>query len=57
MLLKTKKYENENLEYYVPKGDKYNVNTYKNSEWFVEKIVNGEMSIRKQKKNKTNYGI
>ena len=31
------------------KGDKYNVNLYKNLERFVKKIVNGEISIKKGK--------
>ena len=37
LLKKTKKYENEYLEYTVAKGDKYNVNLYKNLERFVKK--------------------
>ena len=34
---KTKKYEDEDLEYTVPKGGKCSVNTYKNLESFVKK--------------------
>ena len=49
LLKKTKKYEEEDLEYSVPKGDKYNVNLYKNLEGFVKKIMNGELSIKKVK--------
>ena len=49
LLKKTKKYEEEDLEYSVPKGDKYNVNLYKNLEGFVKKIMNGELSIKKAK--------
>ena len=45
----TKKYEDEDLEYTVAKGEKYNVNRYKNLERFVKKIMNGEMSIKKSK--------
>ena len=41
VIKKTKIYEDENLEYTVAKGDKYNVNLYKNLEGFVRKIVNG----------------
>ena len=37
VIKKTKKYEDEDLEYSVPKGHKYNVNLYKNLEWFVKK--------------------
>ena len=37
LLKKTKKYEDEDLEYTVPKGDKYNVNPLKNLERFVKK--------------------
>ena len=37
VIKKTKKYENEDLEYTVAKGDKYNVNIYKNLEHFVKK--------------------
>ena len=37
VIKKTKKYENEDLEYTVVKGDKYNVNPYKNLEGFVKK--------------------
>ena len=33
----TKKYEDEDLEYTVPNGDKYNVNNYKNLKSFVKK--------------------
>ena len=36
VIKKTKKYKDEDLEYSVPKGDKYNVNLYKNLEGFVE---------------------
>ena len=36
VIKKTKKYENEDLEYTVAKGDKYNVNLYKNLELFVK---------------------
>ena len=49
VIKKTKKYEEEDLEYSVPKGDKYNVNLYKNLEGFVKKKINGEMSIKKAK--------
>ena len=49
LLKKTKKYEIEDLEYTVAKGDKYNVNLYKNLESFVKKIMNGELSIKKAK--------
>ena len=49
VIKKTKKYEDEDLEYTVAKGDKYNVNPYKNLEGFVKKIVNGEISIKKAK--------
>ena len=45
----TKKYENEDLEYTVAKGDKYNVNFIKNLERFLKKIMNGEISIEKAK--------
>ena len=48
VIKKTRKYEDEDLEYSVPKGDKYNVNPYKNLECSV-KIMNGEMSIKKAK--------
>ena len=41
VIKKTKIYEDEYLEYTVAKGDKYNVNLYKNLEGFVRKIVNG----------------
>ena len=34
VIKKTKKYEDEDLEYTVAKGDKYNVNPYKNLERF-----------------------
>ena len=37
VIKKTKKYENEDLEYTVAKGDKYNANIYKNLEHFVKK--------------------
>ena len=37
VIKKTKKYKNEDLEYTVAKGDKYNVNLYKNLEGFVKK--------------------
>ena len=37
VIIKTKKYENEDLEYTVAKGDKYNVYPYKNLEGFVKK--------------------
>ena len=43
VIKKTKKYEDKDLEYSVPKGDKYNVNPYKNLEEFVKKIMNGEL--------------
>ena len=46
---KTKKYKDEDLEYTVAEGDKYNVNLCKKLERFVKKIVNGEMSIKKAK--------
>ena len=46
VITKTKKYENEDLEYTVAKGDEYNVNLYKNLECFVKTIMNGEMSIK-----------
>ena len=49
VIKKTKKYEDEDLEYTVAKGDKYNVNPYKNLEGFVKKIVKGKMSIKKGK--------
>ena len=49
LLKKTKKYQDEDLEYTVAKGDKYNVNLYKNLERFVKKIANGDMSIKKAK--------
>ena len=49
VMKKTKKCEDEDLEYTVAKGDKYNVNPYKNLEIFVKKIVNGEMSVKKAK--------
>ena len=49
VIKKTKKYEDEDLEYTVAKGDKYNVNPYKNLKRFFKKIVNGEMSIKKAK--------
>ena len=49
VIKKTKKYENEDLEYTVAKGDEYNVNLYKNLECFVKTIMNGEMSIKKAK--------
>ena len=39
----------ENLEYTVAKGDKYNVNPYKTLERLVKKIMNSEMSIKKAK--------
>ena len=51
VIKKTKKYENEYLEYTVAKGDKYNVNPHKNLERFVKRIVNGEMSIKKAKEH------
>ena len=37
LLKKLKIYEDENLEYSVRKGDKYNVNLYKNLEGLVKK--------------------
>ena len=37
VIKKTEKFENEDLEYTVAKGDKYNVNLYKNLEGFVKK--------------------
>ena len=37
VIKKIKKYEDEDLEYSVPKGDKYNVNLYKNLEGLVKK--------------------
>ena len=37
----TKKYEDEDLEYSIPKGDKYDVNTYKNLESFAKKNDEG----------------
>ena len=46
---KTKKYEDEELEYSVPKRDKCNFGLYKNLDGFVKKVVNGEMSIKKAK--------
>ena len=49
LLKKTKKYQDEDLEYTVAKGDKYNVNLYKNLERFVKKLANGDMSIKKAK--------
>ena len=49
IIKKTKKYEDEDLEYIIAKGDKYNVNRYKNLERFIKKIMNGEMSIKKVK--------
>ena len=49
VIKKTKKYEDEDLEYTVAKGDKYNVNHYKNLERFVKKIMNGKLSIKEAK--------
>ena len=49
VIKKTKKFENEDLEYTVAKGDKYSVNLYKNLEGFVKKIMNGKLSIKKAK--------
>ena len=49
VIKKTKKYEDENLENNVGKGDKFNVNPYKNLERLVKKITNGEISIKKAK--------
>ena len=49
VIKKTKKYKDEDLEYTIAKGDKYNVNPYKKLEGFVKKIVNGKMSIKKAK--------
>ena len=46
VMKKTKKFEDEDLEYTVAKGD---INPYKNLEIFVKKIVNGEMSVKKAK--------
>ena len=37
IIKKTKEYEHEDLEYFVPKGDKYSVNAYKDLESFVKK--------------------
>ena len=49
VIKKTKIYEDEDLEYSVSKGDKYNVNTYKNLESSVKKIMNGELLTEKAK--------
>ena len=49
VIKKTKKYENDDLEYSVPKGDKYIVNPYKDLEDFVKKIMKGELSLKKAK--------
>ena len=49
VIKKTKKYEDKDREYTVAKGDKYNVNPYKNLECFAKKIMNSEMSIKKAK--------
>ena len=49
VIKKTKKYEDEDLEYTVAKGDKYNVNRYKSLERFVKKIMRGELSIKEVK--------
>ena len=57
VIIKTKKYKDEDLEYSVPKGDKNNANLYKNLEGFGK---NNEWLIvyqKKQKDNKTNCGI
>ena len=45
----TKKYADEDLKYIVAKGDKYNVNPYKNLECFVKKIMKGELPIKEAK--------
>ena len=37
LLIKTKTFKNEDLEYTVAKGDKYNVNLYKDLEGLVKK--------------------
>ena len=39
VIKKTKKYENEDLGYFVPKGGKYNVNPHKNLEDFGKKMM------------------
>ena len=49
VIKKTKKYEEEDLEYTVAKGDKYNVILYKDLEGFVKKIMKGELSIKEAK--------
>ena len=49
VIKKTKKYENEDLEYTVAERDKYKVNLYKNLEGFLKKIMNGELSVKKAK--------
>ena len=57
VIKKTKKYEDEDLEYSVPKGDKHNVNLYKNLEGFVKKIINGELSIKKAKEQQEMWNL
>ena len=47
LLKKNKEYENEDLECSVAKGDKYNVNTYKNLESFAKKMMRGELPPNK----------
>ena len=49
VIKKTKIYEDEDLEYSVSKGDKYNVDTYKNLESSVKKNMNGELLTEKAK--------
>ena len=50
VIKKTKKYKDEDLEYIVAKGDKYNVNPYKNLEVFVKKIKAKEQGAGKKKR-------
>ena len=54
IIKKTREYENEDLEYSVPKGDKCNVNTYKKWESFPKKIMKGELSLKKAKEQQNN---
>ena len=52
VIKKIKKYENKDLKYTIytiEKGDKYNVNLYKNLEGFVRKIMKGELSRKEVK--------
>ena len=41
VIKKNKESENKDLEYFVPKGDKYNVNIFKNLESFAKKNDEG----------------